>query len=67
MFKFEGDKFRSVEECQSDENNTLSSTAIGGALIILIVLIAFLTGRNESHAGHQTIEHGKLLSTIVHQ
>lgn len=57
VFKFEGDKFGSEEECQSNENNILSSVAIGGALlkrIRLIVLIAYLIGRNRSHAGQKT-------------
>ncbi|XP_004450801.1 lysosome-associated membrane glycoprotein 1 isoform X2 [Dasypus novemcinctus] len=56
-FKFEGDKFGSVEECQLDENNMLIPIAVGGALagLVLIVLIAYLIGRKRSHAGYQTI------------
>ncbi|KAL8190048.1 UNVERIFIED_CONTAM: hypothetical protein K2H54_038408 [Gekko kuhli] len=56
-FKFEGDKFGAVEECQLDENNMLIPIIVGAALagLVLIVLIAYLIGRKRSHAGYQTI------------
>ncbi|XP_077199815.1 lysosome-associated membrane glycoprotein 1 [Paroedura picta] len=56
-FKFEGNKFGAVEECQLDENNMLIPIIVGAALagLVLIVLIAYLIGRKRSHAGYQTI------------
>lgn len=49
--------FSSVEECQLDENNMLIPIIVGAALagLVLIVLIAYLSGRRRSHAGYQTI------------
>ncbi|XP_054829619.1 lysosome-associated membrane glycoprotein 1 [Eublepharis macularius] len=56
-FKFEGNSFGAVEECQLDENNMLIPIIVGAALagLVLIVLIAYLIGRKRSHAGYQTI------------
>uniref|UniRef100_A0ACB8FJ16 Uncharacterized protein n=1 Tax=Sphaerodactylus townsendi TaxID=933632 RepID=A0ACB8FJ16_9SAUR len=56
-FKFDGNKFGAVEECQLDENNMLIPIIVGAALagLVLIVLIAYLIGRKRSHAGYQTI------------
>ncbi|XP_032057667.1 lysosome-associated membrane glycoprotein 1 [Aythya fuligula] len=57
VFKVDGDKFGAVEECQLDENNMLIPIIVGAALagLVLIVLIAYLSGRRRSHAGYQTI------------
>ncbi|XP_010180775.1 PREDICTED: lysosome-associated membrane glycoprotein 1, partial [Mesitornis unicolor] len=57
VFKIDGDKFGTVEECQLDENNMLIPIIVGAALagLVLIVLIAYLIGRKRSHAGYQTI------------
>lgn len=44
-------------ECALDEDDMLIPIIVGAALavLVLIVILAYLIGRNRSHAGYQTI------------
>ncbi|KAA0715617.1 Lysosome-associated membrane glycoprotein 1 [Triplophysa tibetana] len=55
-FGVNGD-FGSAEECALDEDDMLIPIIVGAALavLVLIVILAYLIGRNRSHAGYQTI------------
>ncbi|KAL0963514.1 hypothetical protein UPYG_G00307430 [Umbra pygmaea] len=56
-FNLTGDQFGTAEECQLDEDDMLIPIIVGGALavLVLVVLVAYLIGRKRSHAGYQTI------------
>lgn len=55
-FGVNGD-FGAAEECDLDEDDMLIPIIVGAALavLVLIVILAYLIGRNRSHAGYQTI------------
>ncbi|ROL41988.1 Lysosome-associated membrane glycoprotein 1 [Anabarilius grahami] len=55
-FGVNGD-FGAAEECELDEDDMLIPIIVGAALavLVLIVILAYLIGRNRSHAGYQTI------------
>lgn len=55
-FGVKGD-FGAAEECELDEDDMLIPIVVGAALavLVLIVILAYLIGRNRSHAGYQTI------------
>ncbi|XP_056610948.1 lysosome-associated membrane glycoprotein 1b [Triplophysa dalaica] len=55
-FDVNGD-FGSAVECGLDEDDMLIPIIVGAALavLVLIVIMAYLIGRNRSHAGYQTI------------
>lgn len=46
-----------AEECQLDEDDMMIPVVVGAALavLVLIVLSAYLIGRKRSHAGYQSI------------
>ncbi|XP_068185006.1 lysosome-associated membrane glycoprotein 1-like [Antennarius striatus] len=56
-FGLTGEQFGAAEECQLDEDDMLIPIIVGAALavLVLIVLLAYLIGRKRSHAGYQTI------------
>ncbi|XP_033843027.1 lysosome-associated membrane glycoprotein 1b [Periophthalmus magnuspinnatus] len=56
-FDLTGDAFGSVLECLLDEDNLIIPIVVGAALavLVLIVLLAYLIGKKRSHAGYQTI------------
>ncbi|TRY59316.1 hypothetical protein DNTS_033552 [Danionella cerebrum] len=55
-FGVNGD-FGAAEECELDEDDMLIPIIVGAALavLVLIVIMAYLVGRNRSRAGYQTI------------
>ncbi|XP_051564835.1 lysosome-associated membrane glycoprotein 1-like [Myxocyprinus asiaticus] len=55
-FCISGD-FGAAEECELDEDDMLIPIIVGAALavLVLIVILAYLIGRSRSHAGYQTI------------
>lgn len=46
-----------AEVCELDEDDMLIPIIVGAALavLVLIVILAYVIGRNRSHAGYQTI------------
>ncbi|MED6274043.1 hypothetical protein CHARACLAT_012489 [Characodon lateralis] len=56
-FGVTANQFAAAEECQLDQDQMLIPIIVGAALavLVLIVLIAYLIGRKRSHAGYQTI------------
>ncbi|XP_072542365.1 lysosome-associated membrane glycoprotein 1b [Salminus brasiliensis] len=56
-FNVTGNQFGAAEECALDEDNMLIPIIVGAALagLVLVVLLAYLIGRQRSHAGYQTI------------
>lgn len=56
-FGLNGDKFSPAQACLLDEDDLMIPIVVGAALavLVLIVLMAYLIGRKRSHAGYQTI------------